>query len=93
MLTTILRLPAVKSATGLSRSLIYLRISQGLFPKPVNLGARAVGWPSSDVAAINAARIAGKGNDEIRRLVTTLETAREGRRAQDETGDGCHGKA
>ena len=44
MQTTILRLPQVKASTGLSRSTIYLRISEGTFPKPVSLGARAVGW-------------------------------------------------
>jgi len=41
---TILRLPAVKARSGLSRSTIYLRISEGRFPKPVSLGGRAVGW-------------------------------------------------
>jgi len=59
MKRTILRLPAVKSESGLSRSTIYLRVSQGLWTKPVSLGARAVGWPSDEVEAINAARIAG----------------------------------
>ena len=44
MQTTILRLPQVKARTGLSRSTIYLRISEGTFPKPVSLGDRAVGW-------------------------------------------------
>jgi len=46
---TILRLPAVKAITGLSRSTIYLRITQGTFPKPVSLGARAVGWIEAEV--------------------------------------------
>lgn len=46
---TILRLPRVKDRTGLSRSSIYLKISQGLFPKPISLGARAVGWVESDI--------------------------------------------
>lgn len=77
MLQTIHRLPVVKSESGLCRSTIYLRISQGLWTKPINLGAQAVGWPSGDVAAINAARIAGKSNEEIRTLVVTLETARK----------------
>lgn len=49
MVTTILRLPAVKNRTGLSRSTIYLRISQDTFPKPVSLGARAVGWVESEI--------------------------------------------
>lgn len=76
MASTILRLPAVQAETGLSRSSIYLRISQGLWPNPVSLGARAVGWPADEVAALNAARIAGKGDDEIRVIVVKLEAAR-----------------
>lgn len=45
----ILRLPTVKTRTGLSRSTIYLRVAAGNFPKPVSLGARAVGWIEKDV--------------------------------------------
>ena len=77
MLQTIFRLPAVKSQSGYSRSTIYLRISQGLWTKQVSLGPRCVGWPSSEVAALNAARIAGKSDDAIRELVAKLEAARE----------------
>jgi prophage regulatory protein len=73
----ILRLPDVKVATGLSRSTLYLRIAHGVFPHPVSLGGRAVGWPAHEVAALNAARIAGKADVEIRDLVTALETARK----------------
>jgi prophage regulatory protein len=76
MTHTILRLPAVKSATGLSRSTIYLRIAQGAFTHPVSLGARAVGWPEHEVVTLNGARIAGKPEAEIRALVTKLEAAR-----------------
>ena len=72
----ILRRPRVEEAIGLSRSTIYLRVSQGLFTQPVSLGPRAVGWPASEVAAINAARIAGQSDDEIRALVTQLHSAR-----------------
>ena len=45
----ILRLPQVKTQTGLSRSSIYQRIAEGTFPRQVNLGGRAVGWLSSSV--------------------------------------------
>ena len=72
----ILRLPAVKAESGLSRSTLYLRISQGLWTKPVSLGPRSVGWPACEVAALNAARIAGQKDDEIRALVQKLEAAR-----------------
>ena len=45
----IVRLPAVKELTGLSRSTIYLRISNNEFPAPVSLGGRAVGWVEADI--------------------------------------------
>jgi len=67
----------VKSQTGYSRSTIYLRIAQGLWTKQVTLGPRCVGWPAHEVAALNAARISGKSEAEIRALVTALETARK----------------
>jgi len=44
-----LRLSTVQAHTGLSRSTIYLRISEGSFPKPVSLGGRAVGWIEAEV--------------------------------------------
>ena len=46
----ILRLPKVKAITGLSRSTIYLRMSEGKFPKRISLGSRAVGWLKSEVS-------------------------------------------
>ena len=46
----ILRLPKVKAITGLSRSTIYLRMSEGAFPKHISLGSRAVGWLKSEVS-------------------------------------------
>lgn len=49
MATAILRLPAVKARTGLSRSTIYLRVAEGMFPKPVSLGGRAVGWIEAEI--------------------------------------------
>ncbi len=51
MVTKILRLPSVKTVTGLSRSTIYLRVSEGSFPAPVSLGGRAVGWIEAEVDA------------------------------------------
>jgi prophage regulatory protein len=45
----ILRLPEVKARTGLSRSTIYLRVSEGTFPEPIKLGDRAVGWVEAEV--------------------------------------------
>ena len=73
----ILRRKQVQAESGYSRSTLYLRITQGLWPKPVSLGARAVGWPAGEVWALNAARVAGKSDDDIRALVTRLELERE----------------
>ena len=46
---TDLRLLEVLARTGLSRSTIYVRLDQGCFPRPVSLGARAVGWIEAEV--------------------------------------------
>jgi len=45
----ILRLPNVLDRTGLSRSTVYLRVTEGRFPRPVSLGARAVGWIETEI--------------------------------------------
>lgn len=73
----IIRRKQVQEKTGLSRSSIYLYIANGIFPKPVSLGARAVGWPEHEIAALNAARLAGKSESEIRELVIALEASRK----------------
>ncbi len=55
---TILRRRQVENRTGLSRSTLYLRISQGTFPRPINLGGgRAVGWIESEIDAWLKSRI------------------------------------
>lgn len=55
---SILRLPQVKERVGLSRSTIYARIAEGIFPGPINLGGNSVGWIDSEVSAWIAERIA-----------------------------------
>lgn len=75
---SIMRMPAVKAETGhRSHASIYNAIREGIFTKPVRIGARAVGWPSDEVQAIVAARIAGKSPVQIRALVSQLEAARK----------------
>ncbi|PHV10552.1 hypothetical protein CSQ89_15630 [Chitinimonas sp. BJB300] len=76
MLRILLRRPAVEQATGKSRSAIYRDIDNGTFPAPVSLGGNMVGWPEDEIAALNAARIAGRSDAEIRVLVTCLMNAR-----------------
>ena|ERR1035437_4576692 len=73
---TILRRKQVEHQTGLSRSTLYKRIGERLWPKPVSIGPRSVGWPADEIRTLNAARIAGKTDDEIREIVNDLEQAR-----------------
>lgn len=47
--STILRRREVERLTGLARSTIYQYVKGGVFPAPVRLGARAVGWRYADV--------------------------------------------
>ena len=58
-----LRLPEVLARTGLSRSTVYVRLDQGSFPRPVSLGARAVGWIESEVDEWIRERIAASRSD------------------------------
>ncbi|NKI72513.1 AlpA family phage regulatory protein [Collimonas pratensis] len=53
----ILRLPQVKERTGLSRSTLYSLIKDGKFAAPIPIGARAVGWLSSDIDTWIDARV------------------------------------
>ena len=70
-------MPEVLAEKGnASHSTVYGEIHAGLFPVPVPIGQRAVGWPDHEVKAINAARIAGKSDDQIRELVAKLHSAR-----------------
>jgi prophage regulatory protein len=47
---TILRRKQVEARTGLSKSTIYQRVTDGTFPRPISLGARAVGWVESEIS-------------------------------------------
>jgi len=65
---TILRLPQVKARVGLGHTNIYNGIKAGTFPAPISLGARAVGWLSSDIDEWIEQRIAeSKGGNRTDR--------------------------
>ena len=72
----ILRLPEVLHARGKSRSGHYDDIRHGLYTPPIKIGPRASAWPDDEVEILNAARIAGKSDQEIRELVCKLVAAR-----------------
>ena len=43
------RLPAVLALVGVSRSSLYAMVARGVFPPPVRIGLRSVGWRAQDV--------------------------------------------
>ena len=51
----LLRLLEVKTLTGYSRSSIYRKMQDGSFPRPLKMGARAVGWQESEIVTWRAA--------------------------------------
>ncbi len=48
-----IRLPEVRKLVGLGTTKIYIMVSEGLFPKQVPLGGRAVAWIKSEVLQWN----------------------------------------
>ncbi len=45
----LIRLPAVRDRTGLSRAAIYAAISAGTFPRQVKTGERSVAWVEDEI--------------------------------------------
>ena len=93
--TRFLRLPEVQARTGLSRGMIYVRLDQGRFPRPVSLGARAVGWIEAEVdewirERIEASRSVAGGavhrppGGRTRRSFSSPTSRPAGRRAREE---------
>jgi prophage regulatory protein len=75
-LTQLLRLPSVKQLIGKSRTTIYRDIQRGIFPRGVLIGGDRVAWPANEIETINKARIAGKTDADIKKLVEQLHQAR-----------------
>lgn len=71
------RIEKCKNEAGYrSHASIYGLIRVGLWTQPVKIGERSSGWPDDEVKAINAARIAGASDDQIRELVKQLHAKR-----------------
>ena len=47
----LLRRREVEERTGLARTTIYRKMREGSFPEPIQVGARAVRWPASEIEA------------------------------------------
>jgi prophage regulatory protein len=48
-MSRLIRLPEVRHRVGLGRSTIYRWMSEGKFPKPVQLGGYAVAWAEHEI--------------------------------------------
>jgi prophage regulatory protein len=77
MCYSILRAHDMRARYPRARSTIYRDINAGVMVPPISLGAHCVGWPAHEIDAILAARIAGHGDDDIRRLVVRLVAERQ----------------
>ncbi len=75
----IIRLPAVLNTMGISLEPPYTTTSASLFPRPVNLGARSVGWVSDEVQSVLNARVQGFDNNSLEVLVCSMHEARQER--------------
>lgn len=76
----LLKLPEVLNLSAMKPTSVYQQAKAGLFPPPIKLTERSSAWVESEVAAVNAARIAGKSDAEIKQLVNQLVALRGGSR-------------
>ena len=68
----IIRRTTVLENTGWSKSTLYNRLKDGLFPAPISLGARAVGFVESECDKVIQAMIAGYSEQQLKDLVQDL---------------------
>lgn len=71
------RIKRCKAEAGYnSDASVYGNIREGLWTLPVKIGERSSAWPSDEVEALIAARIAGASKEQIRELVKQLHAKR-----------------
>lgn len=73
----LLKKPEVLALIAKSNTTLYSDIKQGLMTPPVPIGENSVAWPQHECNAINAARMAGKKNNDIKQLVHDLVELRK----------------
>lgn len=74
--SALMRIEQALIFTAEKRSSYYAKAARSLMPMPVKLGPRACAIPVRELEAVNAARIAGKTDDEVRALVVRLHAER-----------------
>ena len=83
----ILRLPAALERLGMGETSYRTAMADGLLPKLITLGVRAVGIPEHELNQVIRARIAGLPDAEIRKLVERIHADRA--RMADELSGGA----
>jgi len=73
----VIRKPEACQLAGLSNTSLFEQTKAGIFPPPISLGARAVGFIAHEIQAVLAARSVGKSDNEIRSIVKALIKQRE----------------
>jgi prophage regulatory protein len=73
----IVRKPEVLATLGISRSTLFNRIGDGLFPPSIPLGGRAVGWLESEVQSVLKGYVSGLTTKETQGLVSRLIMSRK----------------
>ncbi len=76
-ISTLIPKALVCAKIGKGNTGLYADISAKLCVKPVKAGPRASRWPSHEIDAIVAARMAGATDEQVRALVTRLHELRQ----------------
>jgi prophage regulatory protein len=74
----IVKQPSLLKQFSFSKSTLFAQIKQGLMPKAIPLGDRAVGYLQHELDAVLSARIAEQSNEQIKELVKSLIAKRKG---------------
>jgi prophage regulatory protein len=72
----LVREPERRGFTGISLSTWYEMIARGVAPPAIKISPKCAVYPVSELRALNAARVAGKSEAEIKALVQRLVAAR-----------------
>jgi prophage regulatory protein len=74
----LLKKTEVLKLTAKSNTTLYSDIKLGLMIPACKISQNSVAWPEHEIFAINAARVAGKSDEQIKKLVTELVKLRKG---------------
>jgi prophage regulatory protein len=68
----LLREPQARALVCRAKTQLWDDIKRGVLTPPVRIGRRSVAWPEYELQAVNAARIAGRSEEQIKALVARL---------------------